>query len=111
MWYGQTSDRVLRIWSNNIKQVFHDDIKEVSAVSDYITDHTLLLCDGGNKQAEANLYASYIKKNSLMMVHDRDTEYNSRVLVEELSLKGLTVMYEQQVKVLLARYTTFARKS
>lgn len=41
---------------------------------------TLVLCDGGNKEREFALYASFLKEGDVIMLHDyadSDAEYNS----------------------------------
>jgi 23S rRNA U2552 (ribose-2'-O)-methylase RlmE/FtsJ len=49
---------------------FNEDI--ITEISELIkkSKKTLLLCDGGNKNSEFNLYAKYLKKGDVIMLHD-----------------------------------------
>lgn len=40
------------------------------------TKKTLLLCDGGDKKKEFNLFSRYIKDGSFIMAHDYSPDYN-----------------------------------
>jgi hypothetical protein len=54
------------------KYVFFKNEETKNLLKNYIQEQgtTLILCDGGNKSAEFNLFAELIKKEDIIMAHD-----------------------------------------
>lgn len=87
----------------------HDVIKDVEGVSRLITPKTLLVCDNGEKDTEAKLYAPYIQKDAIMMVHDKDLEYDSEVLLSDMERLGLSEDYKIEGEALKSSFMVFRR--
>jgi len=82
-WYNDIKDMGIDL---RLENIFNNDCTEVldSEVIDYIQQDgiTLVLCDGGNKIGEYNLFSDYIKVSDIIMAHDY--AYDSEVFQEKV---------------------------
>ena len=80
-----------------------DIFSKVEFVKDLIVGRgiTVLFCDGGNKEAEFNLFSPFLKKWDIIAVHDWKTE----TFPENLRLEGL-----EEIQVFDDEMTRFFRK-
>lgn len=90
LWLHQNKNKDTKLIAYDVtfdhKQVDNDEIdfRIGNCFSDEIIDEikdliksggrTLLLCDGGSKEREFNLYSQFLKKNDVIMCHDYSHE-------------------------------------
>jgi len=70
-----TKNRVKRYWDGEVpfKMVIGDCFEDAvkNEIIDILENHkVLLLCDGGNKKGEFNMFSPYINEDSYIMAHD-----------------------------------------
>jgi hypothetical protein len=104
---GQINKKVKSVWPDNVTRVKLDALKQADQISPFFQPEMLLICDNGDKYTEAKLYAPLLPDNSLMMVHDRQTEFNEAQLVSELDL---SCVYYDMVELLDSGYLVFSNK-
>lgn len=101
---GQLDQKIAKLWTENVNQYFLDALNDVEGVSQFFRSGMLLLCDNGDKAAEAKLYAPWLPDNSLIMVHDRGIEFDEAELEAELKLERI---YQDMAELLGSSYMVF----
>ena len=88
---------VKEAWLNDMMYFYQTDI--LSEPSSYVTElvknpNTFLFVDNGDKEKEANMYASYCGPNAVMVIHDWGDEVKQENVEPELHKCGFKMEYE-----------------
>jgi len=90
-------------WLNDMMYFYQTDI--LSKPSEYVTQlisnpYTFLFVDNGDKEKEANMYASYCGPNTVMVIHDWGDEVKQENVEPELLKCGFKMQHEDVAKEL-----------
>jgi cephalosporin hydroxylase len=71
-WFPQVRESGVEIIIENIFNRTYTKLEKPEMIVPYIQEEgtTIVLCDGGNKIAEFNIIAPYLKSNDIIMAHD-----------------------------------------
>jgi len=88
---------VKKAWMDDMMYFYQTDI--LSKPNDYVlelirNDNTFLFVDNGDKEKEANMYAQYCGKNTVMIIHDWGDEVKQENIEAELTRCGFKMQYE-----------------
>lgn len=106
---GQLDNDIYYLWPNNIHQHEFNVLKQVAEIAALINNRTLLICDNGDKFIEADLYAPYIQKGSIMLIHDCNMEWDSTSMRALMRRHGLTELNEGKAEFMGSLYLAFGK--
>ena len=98
-----TVDKVLKYCNNatfiegNILSSVNSDIVDIISRS-----NAMLYCDNGNKNLELEMYAPYMKKGSIVGVHDYGTECDPEIAEPLMKRLGFKQFYHEKFEILAA---------